>query len=583
MRRLIIAVAALALLAGCSTGGNVTRNDGDAVPVVRSEPQVQKPEPKQTPTKAGLQAKKVWPESRSTRNVSLARTKEEIDEEDDIRLLMEPDMVTKFDIPIVFNDAVQYYIRWFSTEKRKVFGNWLKRSRKYVPMMRTVLREEGLPEDLVYLAMIESGFNPKAYSTAKASGPWQFISETGERYGLKVNYWVDERRDPEKSTVAATKYLKKLFNQFGCWYLAAAGYNAGERRIERAIEQQNTSDIWELMKFNTLPRETKEYIPRLIAAAIIAKDPEKFGFDAIDYDQPANFQFVTVPGGIRMNTVAQAASADPSTVKLLNPEILRGITPPNVESYSIKLPMPLVADFKERLGALALEQPPVRHTVTYKGRKGDTLATVLKRYGIDYDEFCLVNDCGTKAVVKRGSVVLIPQFSGSRDVIARPADEKPLIQAAKKKELLLNAGCKPAENVRVTEGQKKRKAGGVEKPVVAEPSKTKAEKQPTYHVVKQGESITSIADKYNIDAEVLKSANRIKGDKIFPNMKLRLASQVRKKETTSVKYHVVKKGETLVTIAKRYGVEVDDLKGTNQIKGNTVKPKTKLKIVVTEG
>ena len=273
---------------------------------------------------------------------SLLKTQEQIIEnDDDIEPLIGSTDIQNFDIPIVFNDAVKYYVRYFTNEKKKVFANWLRRSRRYVPIITEILRKNNMPEDLVYLAMIESGFNPKAYSPAKACGPWQFIYETGGRYGLKVNYWIDERRDPEKSTVAAAKYLRDLFNQFGHWYLAAAGYNAGEGRIERAIVKHNTNDFWELYKYNTLPQETKNYIPQLIAAAIIAKEPEKYGFGSITFEDPIRFVEISVPPATPLTAIAKASSLDLDAVRSYNPELVRGITPPGTGDYEIKLPYPI--------------------------------------------------------------------------------------------------------------------------------------------------------------------------------------------------------------------------------------------------
>ena len=177
-----------------------------------------------------------------------------------------------FDIPVVFNESVDRHIRCFTGPKRDVFAQWLVRAKRYEPTIREILRKNDLPEDLVYVAMIESGFNMKACSRARAMGPWQFMDETGRQYGLRVDYWVDERYDLEKSTVAAARYLKKLFDQFGCWYLVAASYNAGENKVKKAIESSRTKDFWQLREYNMLPRETQEYVPQLIAAAVIAKD-----------------------------------------------------------------------------------------------------------------------------------------------------------------------------------------------------------------------------------------------------------------------------------------------------------------------
>ena len=495
------------------------------------------------------------------------------EDEDDISTLLEPEQFQDFDIPIVFNDAVKYYIQWFSTEKRKVFGNWLKRSRHYVPIIREILKDQGMPEDLVYLAMIESGFNPKAYSHAKACGPWQFIYATGGRYGLKVNYWIDERRDPEKSTVAAAKYLRDLFNQFGCWYLAAAGYNAGEGRIERAIEKHKTNDFWELSNYNALPKETRAYIPQLIAAAVIAKDPEKYGFGSITYDAPIKFELVRVPRATPLSAVAKSASVDLSEVKSINPEILRGITPPNMDDYKIKLPQGVnVHTFSSKLQVALSHERQIKDVVSYKVKKKDTLASIARKHRLHQDDLYLVNECQGELRVKPGMVINLPRYTG-------PPKGRTEIARSKKD----NLEAKPAQEARNVK---------YEKTLTKQQSEPKLQPQgPAIHVVRKGETLASISSKYNIDVAELKAANSLKGNKVTPNMRLKLAGYSQKKSAqkesankkTPVKYHVVKKGETLKSISNKYNIDMADLKVTNNLKGDKVIPKQKLKIVTGEG
>ena len=189
----------------------------------------------------------------------------------------------KFDVPIQMNKQVRAYLVYFSTERKAVITRYLSRSTRYLPMIKEVFQEAGLPEDLAYLAMIESGFNNRAYSPAAASGMWQFIKGTGLRYGLAIDSYVDERRDPEKATRAAAKYLLDLYKQFGSWYLAAASYNCGEGRVQRELSRSNHKNFWELSANMCLPTETKNYVPQMIAATIIAKNPDKFGFKNVPY------------------------------------------------------------------------------------------------------------------------------------------------------------------------------------------------------------------------------------------------------------------------------------------------------------
>ena len=234
-----------------------------------------------------------------------------------------------FSIPAVENDRVRYFVNYFTGKFRGFFERALSRSGRYIPMMAAILQEEGLPQDLVYLCLIESGFSPRAVSKAKAVGPWQFIRSTGLRYGLKINGWVDERRDPIKSTRAAAAYLKDLHLQFGEWFLAAAAYNAGERKVEKAINRSRTDDFWRLSQMTYLKKETRNYIPKFIAAALIASMPEKYGFGDIAYEPPIEYDEVTIERPMRLEQIAKLARTTVKVIKELNPALLRNITPPN--------------------------------------------------------------------------------------------------------------------------------------------------------------------------------------------------------------------------------------------------------------
>ncbi len=455
-------------------------------------------------------------------------------DDDNIASLLTADYLKQFDIPIVFNDAVHYFVRYFTTDKRKIFAAWLRRSKRYVPMIKEILRAHGLPEDLIYVAMIESGFNPRAYSSMKACGPWQFIYETGGRYGLRVNHWVDERRDPEKSTVAAALYLKDLFSQFGSWYLAAAAYNAGEKRIERSIEKHETSDFWELMKYNTLPRETREYIPRLLAAAIIAKDPEKFGFTGIDYDQPIRFVNEKVPGGTPLAVVAKAASTDVMTVRALNPEVLTGIIPPDVDDYAIKLPEWIARDkFREGLKIALETEKKVREVTTYTLKKRDSLAVVMKKYRVDYNDLRLVNACDQELKAQPGMVIYIPKFYGRAEAteVAQETGPEESVAAADRE----SPDVFGPESVKIA---------------------SKAEPSGDSPMVKKGENLAGISGQHAISLAALKELDKPKKNQARPHMRLQLTSHVAEKEepVQTAVYHVEKRRGT-ASVAGKHSLE----------------------------
>jgi soluble lytic murein transglycosylase-like protein len=237
---------------------------------------------------------------------------------------------------VVVNEQVQAFIERFTGSRRDVVGRWLERSRLYLVMIREVLREQGLPEELAFVPMIESGFNPVAVSRAGAKGMWQFMAGTARRYGLRVDDWVDERLDPEKSTAAAAAYLRDLYRLFGSWALAKAAYNAGEMRIVQAIRGVGTDDFWALARSRFLVQETKEFVPAIHAATVIGRDPTRFGFDPLD-PLSLDVEMVAIPPGTSLARLARAAKVPLETLQTLNPMLIRGTTPPGAP-FDLRIP-----------------------------------------------------------------------------------------------------------------------------------------------------------------------------------------------------------------------------------------------------
>ena len=248
---------------------------------------------------------------------------------------------TRWDLPVKRTDRVVYWELVLTGARREKMRLWLEQSGRYVPMIREELRARGMPEDLVYLALIESGFSPDAYSRARAVGLWQLMAGTGEDLGLKITPYVDQRRDPLAATDAALDFLKGLHDQFGSWWLAAAAYNCGPARVERVLRQvtgktRGDDETYWLIASH-LPKETQDYVPLMLAAGEIAKNPTAFGFDDLDYHAPLAFDSVRVPGGTRLTTVSRATGADSVVVDQLNPHYVRDVTPPGKE-WTVRIP-----------------------------------------------------------------------------------------------------------------------------------------------------------------------------------------------------------------------------------------------------
>jgi membrane-bound lytic murein transglycosylase D len=295
-----------------------------------------------------------------------------------------------YNVPIVMDSSVQGHIRYFNISIRSRFEQWLLRLGRYRPLVETIFAEFHLPSDLVYLSLVESGFNPYAYSRAKATGPWQFMKGTAKVYGLRVDAYVDERRDPIKSTVAAARYLRDLYDLFGAWPLAMAAYNAGEGKVMRALQKAQAESFTDISKTRLIRRETKEYVPRFMAATIIAKNPDRYGFPQ-DPIEPHRFEEVVVTRPLHFHAIANATGVSYSELRLLNPELRRDATPPGDATYLLKVPVGTKAKVEQLLDRVPTYKfPPLPKSQLatadasrgYKVRVGDTLEKVARRFRV---------------------------------------------------------------------------------------------------------------------------------------------------------------------------------------------------------
>jgi membrane-bound lytic murein transglycosylase D len=296
-----------------------------------------------------------------------------------------------YNVPIVMDPSVQAHIRYFNTAIHDRFEQWLLRLSRYRPLVDRIFTEFHLPSDLVYLSLVESGFNPYAYSRAKATGPWQFMKGTAKAYGLRVDNYVDERRDPIKSTVAAARYLRDLYDLFGAWPLAMAAYNAGEGKVMRALQKAQVESFSEISKTRLIRRETKEYVPRFMAATIIARNPDRYGFSQ-ESAEPHQFDEAIITRPVHFRAIANATGIPYEELRLLNPELRRDATPPGDEIYHLKVPVGMKAKVElllDRIPTYKFPPLPAKAQFAtagssrwYKVRMGDTLEKVSKRFRV---------------------------------------------------------------------------------------------------------------------------------------------------------------------------------------------------------
>jgi len=473
-----------------------------------------------------------------------------------------------YDFPVTTNKQVEFYLDLFQNKQKKYFKRWLARSTKYLPAIRHELRVAGLPQDLAYLAMIESGYNPSAYSHAHAAGLWQFIRGTGRNYGLRIDSWVDERREPEKATKAAVAYLGALYERFGDWQLAVAGYNAGEGKIERAIKKYNSRDFWELARHSYLRLETKRYVPKLIAAIMIARNPEQYGFTDIAYQQPVQYDLVKVPARTDLKAIAVSGSTTVKELRKLNNELRKNQTPPSSNSYQLKIP----AGSHDLVAANLKRLHPVVTTgyKTHKVCKGDTVAQVSKRYRISRTTLLKANKLHSSNLkigqrlripYQTTKYVLLKKGQTAKDYYASTAGNgRMILHEMRRGETLSKVGKRynvPVELIvqwndivdvrRVRAGQQlalylDRNAEPAEIAAVEAPAST---------------AVVSLSD--------LKKRNPATGTSINT-------------QAAAVSYYKVRNGDSLWTIARKFQVSARDIRRWNGLRNDMIHPGTKLVI-----
>ncbi|HEY3452919.1 MAG TPA: LysM peptidoglycan-binding domain-containing protein [Myxococcales bacterium] len=508
-----------------------------------------------------------------------------------------------YDIPIDKHPLVAEFIHFFQVPGRKHFVRWLSRSGRYLPMMKKALREAGLPEDTVYLSMIESGFAPAVQSKAKAVGLWQFIEPTGKRFGLRVDFWEDERRDPVKSTYAAAAYLKELYTEFGDWRLAWAGYNSGAGTVRLAVKKASSADFWtQIETKRAYKQETRHYVPKLMAAALISKHTKSFGFQdsEIPPEPPLDYEDAEVPEATDLEVVARAAGTTVDLLKDLNPSLRRWCTPPSKSSsdvYKIHLPPGTAERFAEEFPKIA---PKDRmHFVVHLVGKGDTLSKIALRYGSASEAIMRANGLRDSRYLKLRSELVVPVPRGGGGA-AREA----LVQSARRQGF--KAAPSDEEVPAAPPPPRKTKSGALagSTRTVTENGKTR-----TVYAVADGDSLWSIARRFDVKVAQLKDWNGMVGAaklhigeelNVYPGAKAEPKPQEARAQAAAAPAgpqpakepapaaaqdkpkaaatpvpasgkHLVEQGDSLWSIARRYQIHVEELKQWNGLEKKKLK------------
>jgi membrane-bound lytic murein transglycosylase D len=512
---------------------------------------------------------------------------EPLSQQEEQALSNEPEIELHLDAPET-EEFVQYFRLFTGTAGtkrsegvRRTFARWLKRSEQYLPYIREVLKAEGLPEDLAFLPFAESGFNPRAYSRAGAAGMWQFMPYTGKVYGLKVDWWVDERRDPYKSTHAAAAYLKKLHGMFDDWYLALAAYNAGEGRISRELKRTGADNFFDMTAGPcTLHRETRNYVPKFMAILKIVKNAEALGFEPINYDHASTLVEIDIKGGSDLLALAKHVGLSWQEFSDLNPAFRRYVSPPE-DGSSVHLPRSLQAKAESFLAEPGSR--PYAGYQRYKIRSGDSWWRISRRSGVPVSVLKRVNKHGSN-MLRPGQWVMIPS-GGSTRMVAGPGDDAgPMtgaytvrrgdslwdiarrhgttVSAIKRANAMHSSMLRPGQRLKVPGIGGSDSSQGASGGTIA-------------YTVRSGDSLWDLARRHNTTVTAIKSASGISSSRLKPGQSLRIPSSSGASSAT----YKVRHGDTLWDIARRFGVSTSQLLAWNGLsKKSVIRPGDELTI-----
>jgi len=484
-----------------------------------------------------------------------------------------------YDLPMAINAEVARSMRYLLGRGRRSMTIWIGRSAHYRELIQSTLRENEAPEDLMYLAMIESGFSPRATSHASAAGVWQFMSPTAREYGLRVDWWIDERRDPVKATQAAAVYLKRLHRMFGDWHLAMAAYNGGMGRVQRAMRKTGAKDFWELVELDALPKETQGYVPMILAAAIISKHPERYGFTEIEWSEPYEAEDIRVDHAFGVDRLAKAAGIEVDEFVALNPHLRRDATPH--DGIVVHVP----ADRGERF-ASAVDKIPENERYAFmrhKVRRGETVSGIAAKYGVSVSEIVKVNKLRSANRIQLGMELVIPGRGGAPTPSSGGGSgNKTMVYTVRGGDSL--SVIAERHGVRVSELQKWNSLNGTRIFMGQELTirggsggSTAPARSKTVYTVKNGDTLSEIAEAHGVKMSEVMRWNGIR-DASSLAIGQKLTIQAASSSRTDWRSHTVRSGESLYLIASRYGVSVSDLKQWNRLGDNTIHPGQSLRI-----